>query len=140
MTTKLFLIFADEDDAYEKEEKEKQKKEQDRKAMAGQKKVQNQPRARGGTGKANNKRQAIKQKFNQARQMGQFGGRQGGGNYGGSGGNYGGGGGNYGASGGNYGGGGGGMGGGRMSNMSQGDQGVSTSSSSTFIQQPKKFG
>ncbi|CAG2239258.1 unnamed protein product [Mytilus edulis] len=114
----------DEDDAYEKEEKEKQKKEQDRKAMAGQKKVQNQPRARGGTGKANNKRQAIKQKFNQARQMGQFGGRQGGGNYGGSGGNYGGGGGNYGASGGNYGGG-GGMGGGRMSNMSQGDQGVS---------------
>lgn len=112
----------DEDDAYEKEEKEKQKKEQDRKAMAGQKKVQNQPRGRGGTGKANNKRQAIKQKFNQARQMGAFGGRQGAGNYGGSGGNYGGGGGNYGGSGGNYG---GGMGGGRMSNMSNVDQGVS---------------
>lgn len=65
-------ILTEEDDVVENEERERKKKEQDRKSMEGQKKKGNQQQ-RGGAGKSFNRGQAIKQKFNRARQMGQFG-------------------------------------------------------------------
>ena len=68
-----FVGKKEEEEKDENEEKEKRKREQDRKSKDGQKRNQNQ-RGRGGAGKSFNRSQAVKQKYNQARQMGAFGG------------------------------------------------------------------